>query len=169
MKLRCLLYTICLLLACATVQAKPTDITVYVKAKGSKFIGSNMGGARIVLTDARTGRILAEGKTAGGTDDTKRIMKTPLRSIQPLSSQDAAHYTATIDLEEPTRVRVEAYGPLAQPQSTQSASATQGSTKCWSMCTIPRTETPALTGRPSKWSGSESLDFFCQTETGCRS
>ncbi|MCF8104452.1 MAG: hypothetical protein K9K64_03120 [Desulfohalobiaceae bacterium] len=125
MKLRCLLYAFCLLLACSTVQAEPTDIKVYVKAKGSKFIGSSMGGARVVLTDAMTGRILDEGKTAGGTGDTKRSMKTPLRSTQPLSSQDAAHYTATIDLEEPTLIRIEAYGPLAQPQSAHSAGATQ--------------------------------------------
>lgn len=120
-----LLYTFCLMLVCSLAQAQPTDITVHVKAKGSKFIGSSMGGARIVIKEAMTGKILDEGKTAGGSGNTERIMKKALRSTQPLTDEHTARYEATIDLQEPTLIQVEAFGPLSQLQSAQTASATQ--------------------------------------------
>jgi len=125
MKLRCVIHALCLLLVCTAAQAEPTEITVHVKAKGSKFIGSSMGGARVLIMDAMTGRILDEGRTSGGTGDTERIMKTPLRSTQPLSDGKAAQYTVTIDLQRPTLLKVEAFGPLSQLQSAHTASATQ--------------------------------------------
>ena len=125
MKLRYLIYTLFFMLICSTVQAQPTDITIHVKAKGSKFIGSSMGGARIVLKDAITGKILKEGKTAGSTGDTERIMKSKLKSTQPLSTENTAKYETTINIETPTLIEVEAYGPQASLQSRLKASARQ--------------------------------------------
>ena len=50
-----------LILVLGTAQATPTDITIRVLAKDAKFIGSGMDGARVVLQDANTGELLAEG------------------------------------------------------------------------------------------------------------
>ena len=41
----------------ATASAEPTEITVRVLGKDSKFVGTSMGGMRIVLRDAVTGEI----------------------------------------------------------------------------------------------------------------
>jgi hypothetical protein len=40
-----------------------------------------MGGALITIKDVHTGEVLAQGRTAGGTGDTTRIMKTPVVRI----------------------------------------------------------------------------------------
>ena len=44
--------------------AEPTEITVRVLGKDSKFVGTSMGGARVILRDAETGEILAKGMSA---------------------------------------------------------------------------------------------------------
>ena len=41
------------------------------------------------------------------------------------STDDAAKFVATIDLDEPRLIEVEAYGPLAQPQAAHRVSSTQ--------------------------------------------
>jgi hypothetical protein len=53
------------LTAPAIASAEPTEITVRVLAKDSKFVGTSMGGMRIILRDAHTGEILATGLTQG--------------------------------------------------------------------------------------------------------
>jgi len=102
-----------------------TPITVHVISQGAKFIGSSMGGVQITLENARTGEILDTGVTAGGTGDTERIMRTAHKRGARLSSEGAANYTTKLDLEEPTKLRVTAHGPLAQAQSANTVSATQ--------------------------------------------
>ncbi len=62
------------LLVPAIALAEPTEITIRVLSKDGKFVGTSMGGARVILRDADTGEILAQGVTAGGTGDTARIM-----------------------------------------------------------------------------------------------
>lgn len=110
---------------CGTAQAIPTDITVRVKTKDAKFMGSSMGGALITIKDADTGELLAKGVTAGGTGNTKLIMKTPVTRGNAISDEKAAKYTATIDIDVPTRVKVTAFGPLSQRQAANTVSATQ--------------------------------------------
>ncbi|NIR29975.1 MAG: hypothetical protein GWN84_11800 [Gammaproteobacteria bacterium] len=105
--------------------AQPTTITVHVLSKGAKFIGTSMGGALITVKDARTGELLAKGVTAGGTGDTGRIMKTPHTRGGVLSTPDAAKFETALDLEQPRLLEVTAYGPAAQPQSSNRVSATQ--------------------------------------------
>ncbi len=114
-----------ILLGSAGSLAEPTDITVRVISKEAKFIGSSMGGMRITLRDAETGELLDQGVTAGGTGDTGRIMEEPHRRGAVLSTGDAALYATTLDLERPRRIEVAAFGPLAQPQSAATVSATQ--------------------------------------------
>lgn len=108
-----------------SVSAEPTDVTVRVISKGAKFVGTSMGGVRIVITDAETGELLATGVTAGGTGDTKQIMKTAHKRGERLSNDKAAKFTATLDLDRPRFLKVTAYGPLAQKQSAAEVSSTQ--------------------------------------------
>jgi len=72
--------------------AEPTEITVRVLGKDSKFVGSSMGGARVVLRDAQTGEILSQGVTEGSTGDTKRIM-LPEGGARAIRSDDGAANT----------------------------------------------------------------------------
>ena len=96
--------------------AEPTPVTVRVISQDAKFVGDSMGGARVILRDARTGRVVAEGVTKGGTGDTDLIMKSAGRS--PLrASAGAAAFSATLDIERPTLVNLEVEGPLSRPGS----------------------------------------------------
>jgi hypothetical protein len=108
----------------SVVLAVPTRITVRVKTKDAKFLGTSMGGALITIKDARTGELLASGHTAGGTGNTTRILG-PTRRGEALSDETAAHFTTTIDLDAPRRLKVTAYGPLAAVQAANTVSATQ--------------------------------------------
>lgn len=102
------------------VQAEPTAITVHAISQDAKFIGDSMGGVEVVLRDAKTGKKLAKGITAGDTGDTQKIMgaagRSPMRT-----SPEAAHYSTTLDISVPTLVRVELRGPLGRPLTIQGA------------------------------------------------
>jgi len=106
-------------------QAEPTDVSVRVISKGAKFVGSSMGGVRVTLRDADTGEILARGLTQGGTGSTQKIMKEAHGRGAPISTEDSAKYTATLDLDMPRLIEVEAYGPMAQRQSAVTVTSTQ--------------------------------------------
>jgi hypothetical protein len=109
----------------AAVLADETRVDVRVISKGAKFIGTSMGGAEITIKDADTGELLARGKTTGSTGDTAKIMQQPLKHHDPVSTEDAAVFSTTIDLHEPRRIQFSARGPLAQPQATATVSVTQ--------------------------------------------
>lgn len=104
---------------------QPTHIDVRVISKGAKFIGTSMGGVEITVRDADTGEILARGKAAGTTGDTSRIMRARTHHHDPVSTEDAPVFRATLDLDEPRRIKVTARGPLAQPQAINTVSSTQ--------------------------------------------
>jgi hypothetical protein len=108
-----------------TALAEPTEITVRVLGKDSKFIGSSMGGARVILRDADTGEILAQGVTQGGTGNTGLIMHEDKGRRATLSDESAAHFTATIAIDAPRLIEAEAYGPLGQRQGANRATQTQ--------------------------------------------
>ncbi len=112
-------------MAATSALAIPTQITVRVKAKDAKFVGTSMGGVLITLRDVQTGELLAKGYTSGGTGNTVKIMNTPLSRGAAISDESAAKFTATIDIAEPTNVEVTAYGPSAGLQSASRVSATQ--------------------------------------------
>jgi len=114
-----------LLAAGSPAAAEPTEITVRVLSKGAKFVGTSIGGARVVLRDADTGELLAEGTTRGTTGSTARIMREPRTPHDPVATEDAAAFRATLELAEPRRIEVVAEGPLAQPQASNRVSATQ--------------------------------------------
>ncbi len=113
------------LAAATTATAVPTQITVRVKSKDAKFIGTTMGGVLITIRNVRTNELLAKGYTAGGTGNTAKIMTAPITRGTPISDESAAKFTATIDIDEPTQIEITAYGPLAGVQSANKVSATQ--------------------------------------------
>ncbi len=126
MKKACLLAVIIMLVAGVTsAWAVPTKITVRVKSKDAKFVGTTMGGVQITIRNVQTGELLAKGLTSGGTGNTARIMTTPVTRGVPISDESAAKFSAVIDIDEPTQVEVAAYGPLASTQSANRVSATQ--------------------------------------------
>lgn len=117
--------TLGLFLFSAVAEAEPTEITVHVISKGAKFVGTSMGGVKIVINDAETGALLASGVTAGSTGDTKIIMDDAHKRGAALSDPKAAKFTATLDLDVPRLIKVSAFGPLAQRQSAMTVSSTQ--------------------------------------------
>ncbi len=114
-----------LVLMPALAQAEPTEITVRVLGKDSKFIGTSMGGMQIILRDAQTSEVLAKGVTEGGTGDTELLMHKDRGRRVTLSDESAAKFSATLDLDTPRLIEAEAYGPLGQLQSAVHASSTQ--------------------------------------------
>lgn len=105
--------------------AEQTPIVVRVLARDGKFIGSSMGGVRVLIRDADTGEVLAQGATEGETGDTRVLMQTPRARGERIARDADARFAATIEVAAPRRVTVEVYGPLAQLQSAVSASSTQ--------------------------------------------
>lgn len=115
-----------LLVLNSVAKAVPTEITVRVISKGAKFVGTSMGGALVVIEDATTGAVLAEGRTDGATGNTQMIMKTPrVPGKTVISDEESAKFTASVDIDRPTYVEISAYGPLAQRQSANRVSLTQ--------------------------------------------
>lgn len=118
---------ITLLMAAASVPAaaESTEVTIRVLSKDAKFIGTSMGGARVVLRDVHTGEVLASGVTEGGTGNTSKIMHRDSGRRALMADESAALFTATLDMDEPRLIEVEAVGPAAQPQAEQRVTATQ--------------------------------------------
>jgi hypothetical protein len=100
-----------LLLSPEFFQAQETSVMIRVQAKDAKFIGSSMGGAKVIVRDERTGEILAEGFTQGGTGNTDAIMKKPITRGSQLSDENTAGFLAKLNIEKPVFVNVEAFAP----------------------------------------------------------
>ena len=105
------------LIAPLSLTAVPTSISVSVLSHDAKFVGSDMGGMHITIRELLGGELLASGKTLGSTGDTKRIMADTRERDLVLLTEGSARFDAVLDLKRPTRVRIEATGPLAQLQS----------------------------------------------------
>lgn len=102
----------------------PTRIDVRVIAKGGKYLGDDIGGALVTVEDVRTGGLLAQGTTAGGSGE-PTLMSVPVTRAEVLPVEGASLFTASLELDEPRLIRVTAYGPLAAQQSANTASQTQ--------------------------------------------
>ncbi|MFD2518347.1 hypothetical protein [Salinimicrobium flavum] len=106
-----------LLLATPVIKAQETEVMVRVKSKDAKFIGSSIGGAKILIKNAETGELLASGMTEGSTGNTELIMKQAHSRDQRLTDEATAGFSAKLDLEEPVFVTVEAYAPYNKKQA----------------------------------------------------
>jgi hypothetical protein len=126
MMLRTLVSTALVVLCLSsTAGAAPTNVTVRAVSRDAKVIGDGVGGVRITIRDAETGKVLATGVQTGGTGDTKRIMQEPrTRGVVVYGTDGAASFRTTLDLAHPTRVEITAEGPLKYPQAMQRASRT---------------------------------------------
>lgn len=102
-----------------------TRVVVHVVAHDAKVIGSHVGGVRVAVLDAATGDTLASGLQSGGTGDTRLIMREPrVRGRALFDTPGTASFAATLQLSEPTRVRIVAEGPIGVPDAEQHASTT---------------------------------------------
>lgn len=110
-QIRILAISVLLLLTPEFFQAQETSVMIRVQAKDAKFIGSSMGGAKVIVRDERTGMILAEGLTQGGTGNTDAIMKKPITRGSQLSDENTAGFLAKLNIEKPVFVNVEVFSP----------------------------------------------------------
>lgn len=118
------LLALSLTLISGVAMAEPTHVMVRALALDAKFIGDSNGGADITLRDVKTGKVLARGRTTGGTGDTVKIMKTPHGRGGGLSDAKTAGFDAVIDISAPTLVRAQAVGPQGNPASAITVSST---------------------------------------------
>ena len=107
----------------------PTKILVRVIARDGKFLGDDIGGALVTIRDARSGELLASGRTTGGSGPTQGIMQTPRTRNQQIPIADppnnnACAFEVTLNLIAPRLVEISALGPLAAQQSANRVSAT---------------------------------------------
>jgi len=109
------------LLNCGTAAAVETKIIVRALAKDAKFIGTSMDGSEVVIRDAETGKVLAEGITAGGTGNTKKLVTGSKTRGQALSDGRAAKFETAIDIDEPKLLTIEVSAPLSHPRATVKA------------------------------------------------
>ncbi|MDH4047135.1 MAG: hypothetical protein OEW68_03990 [Gammaproteobacteria bacterium] len=106
-------------------RSEATDVTVRVIARNGMYVGDLVHGAFVSITDAASGEMLAQGVTAGGAGNPKRLMKTARNRTEPLAAEGDAKFSATLDLDEPRLLQATAFGPLSQSNSANKASATQ--------------------------------------------
>ncbi len=120
-----LLFAFVLVLPAPAQEAVPTQVVVRALSNDAKIIQDPVGGARITIEDTETGEVLAEGPQTGDSGSTEKIMRQPHeRGATIYDVPGAAKYETTVALEEPTRVRITAEGPLDHPQAMQTASKT---------------------------------------------
>ncbi len=105
---------------------EPTHIVIRVKAKDAKFIGTSMGGAKIIIRNVETGKILANGLTSGGTGNTQILMSGEHKRYQKLSEESTASYETTLDIKLPVLVSIEAQSSITKNQNN-----IQTSTRLW--------------------------------------
>lgn len=120
--MRKILLPILLVTLCISAYGAPTRITVRAKAKDAKFIGDSMGGVHVVIREQLSGRILASGMTSGGTGNTDLIMNKTHERYSSLADAKTSGYTAVIDIDEPTFVKVEIVAPVNRKQARIAAS-----------------------------------------------
>lgn len=113
-----------LLIASSISMAEPTQIMVRAKAVDAKYIGTSVGGVRVVVEDVETGEILDQGWINGSTGDTDTLIKNPIKRGQTLTDEKTAGFLANVDLDAPRLLRFKLIGPYGYRQSLQEASVT---------------------------------------------
>ena len=99
------------------ILSQETEVMIRVQSKDAKFIGTSLGGARIIVKEEETGKILSEGITRGSTGDTERIMNTPRTRGNRLTDESTAGFLAKLDIDKPVFVTIEAIGPVSKKQA----------------------------------------------------
>lgn len=104
--------------------AQTTQIMIRAMANDAKYIGTSVGGVRVMVKDAETDELLDEGWINGGTGDTDRLIKNPIHHGDLLTDESTAGYLATVDIDTPRLIKITVLGPYAYRQSLQEASIT---------------------------------------------
>lgn len=112
-----LVFILLLMMLPMALKAEKTTIIIRAKAKDAKFIGTSIGGAKVVVRNSLTDEILAQGLTSGSTGNTDLIMKTPHERNKRLSDEETAKFEAVIDISEPVFVTIEVYAPVNKRQA----------------------------------------------------
>lgn len=107
-----------------TAFATETHVMVRAKAVDAKYIGSSVGGVKVVVEDAETGQILDSGWINGSTGSTKTIIKEPITRGQMMTDDKTAGFVAKVDISSPRLLRFKLVGPYGYRQSLQEASVT---------------------------------------------
>ena len=118
-------FGICMLLMMLSpenILGQTTEVMIRAQSKDAKFIGTSIGGAKVIVKDAETGEILAEGLTQGSTGDTDRIVKQPRERGKQLADENTAGFLAELDIDKPTFVTVEVIAPWNKKQARVTSS-----------------------------------------------
>lgn len=117
-----LVFIISLLTAFGTAMAQQsTKVVVRVKAKDAKFVGSSVGGALVTIRNANTGELMAKGLTKGSTGNTKKLVMSPKKRYEQLSTKGSAKFTARLNLDKPVFVTVSATSTYRNEQEVTSS------------------------------------------------
>lgn len=108
------------------ILAQETSVMIRVQSKDAKFIGTSIGGAKVIVRDENSGEILAEGMTAGSTGNTDIIMKKPRVRGERITNDSTAGFLAKIKIDKPVFVTVEATAPYNKKQAS-----VRSSTQLW--------------------------------------
>lgn len=103
-------------------RAEPTEVVVRIISKGAKFVGSDVGGARITIKELAGGKVLAQGKTEGTTGDTDKVMRRAHAVGEPRSDGGSAKFSTKLELDKPVYVEIRARGPMGHESSANEAS-----------------------------------------------
>jgi len=104
--------------------ATETQIMIRAKAVDAKFIGSSVGGVKVVVEDAETNEILDTGWIQGGTGSTDTIIKNPITRGQMISNDKTAGFIANVDINSPRLLRFKLIAPYGYRQALQEATVT---------------------------------------------
>ncbi|HEB68571.1 MAG TPA: hypothetical protein ENI88_03010 [Desulfobulbus sp.] len=97
----------------ASAWAVPTRLTVRTLAHDAKFIGSVVGGMKVVVKDYYTEQVLASGMIMGATGDTKLLMTQPVtRGMVRSKGKATAKAVFEFDIDDPLKLLVEVIGPM---------------------------------------------------------
>lgn len=108
----------------APVYAEETQVMVRVLAGDSKFIGTGVGGMRVLVEDVESGELLDQGWINGNTGDTALLMENPIARGERLTDDNTAGFLAKLDINSPRLLRFTAIGPYGHRQSLQETSVT---------------------------------------------
>tara|TARA_R110002050_G_scaffold71891_3_gene154699 strand:- start:86257 stop:87009 length:753 start_codon:yes stop_codon:yes gene_type:complete len=104
--------------------ATETQVMIRAKAVDAKYIGTSVGGVKVVVEDAETGEILDQGWIKGDTGSTNTLIKDPISRGQVLTDETTAGFLAKVDITSPRLLRFKLIGPYAFRQSLQEATVT---------------------------------------------
>jgi len=114
-----------------------TQLRVWVQARGGKYLGDDIGGARVTVRDSQTGELLAAGATSGdsgqlvaayvpGASQRPIITPGPVPQVSWLLPQaTAACFRAEFLLRHPALLEIAVFGALGGLQTAHRAVMTQ--------------------------------------------